>query len=212
MSKQAPQYIKIAQDIIEKIQDGTLQSGDKIMTEMQLCSLYGVSRMTVNKALSTLASDGYVSRIAGKGTFVLEPRVTKFIGDKGSFSNDIRSIGKVPGAILINYEVIRASTVKQVREKLELNDDALVHHITRVRTSDDIRIALSHTYIPVKHLQALDVTVLEGSLYEYLDQEYNLHPSVLDYSFSAILPSEAQKNLLSIESCALFKSRTYQFC
>ena len=48
--KKAPLYITIAQDLMELIQNGTLRSGEQLMTEAQLCEKYQVSRMTANKA------------------------------------------------------------------------------------------------------------------------------------------------------------------
>jgi DNA-binding GntR family transcriptional regulator len=205
VDKKIPRYLEIAQDIIDKIQDGTLRHGEQIMTESQLCEIYNVSRMTVNKALSSLVSKGYITRTAGKGTFVLEPKVTKEIGKSGSFSSDIRSINKKPGAILVDYRVVRASSIVNVAKKLKLEPDELVHNILRIRTSDNVKIALSNTYIPCKYLPALDVTILEGSIYDYLDRELDLHPAAFDYSFNAMLPNEQQKKLLQIDSCALLK-------
>lgn len=206
--KKLPKYQIIEQDIIDKIQDRTLRLGDQLMTEAQLCEQYQVSRMTVNKALTDLVTKGYISRTAGKGTFITEPPITKTIGQKvpGSFSADIRSINKTPGAILVEYRVLRAGDIPLVAQKLSLNDDDLVHYIHRVRTSDQVPIALSCTYIPCKYLPALDVTALESSLYAYLDREYHIHPQALDYTFNALLPTSRQKELLQVDSCALLKS------
>ena len=58
--KNSPRYLAIAQDIITQIQEGKLRPGDQIMTEAQLCEEYVVSRMTVNKALTTLVTKGFV--------------------------------------------------------------------------------------------------------------------------------------------------------
>ncbi len=206
--KKMPLYLTIVQDIMEMIQNGSLRSGEQLMTEAQLCEKYQVSRMTANKALSALVAQGYISRTAGKGSFVLEPKVTKDIGSSNisSFSRDMASVGKKPGAILVEYRVMRAEEAPLAAERLQLAENELLHYIFRIRTSNDIRIALSHTYIPCKYLPALDVTILEGSLYEYLDQTYQIHPRVLDYNFSAILSNKKQQELLQTEACALLKS------
>lgn len=206
--KKMPLYLTIVQDIMEMIQNGSLRSGEQLMTEAQLCEKYQVSRMTANKALSALVAQGYISRTAGKGSFVLEPKVTKDIGSSNisSFSRDMASVGKKPGAILVEYRVMRAEEAPLAAERLQLAENELIHYIFRIRTSNDIRIALSHTYIPCKYLPALDVTILEGSLYEYLDQTYQIHPRVLDYNFSAILSNKKQQELLQTEACALLKS------
>ena len=51
-----PLYQKIKEDILRQIKDGQLLPGDKIPTEYQLMEKYGVSRITVSKALSELKS------------------------------------------------------------------------------------------------------------------------------------------------------------
>lgn len=193
---------------MEMIQNGSLRCGEQLMTEAQLSEKYQVSRMTANKALSALVAQGYISRTAGKGSFVLEPKVTKDIGTSNisSFSRDMDSVGKKPGAILVEYRAMRAEEAPIAAERLHLAENELVHYIFRIRTSDDIRIALSHTYIPCKYLPALDVTILEGSLYEYLDRTYHIHPRVLDYNFNALLSNKKQQELLQTEACALLKS------
>ena len=206
--KKTPLYLIIAQDIMEMIQNGSLRCGEQLMTEAQLSEKYQVSRMTANKALSALVAQGYISRTAGKGSFVLEPKVTKDIGTSNisSFSRDMDSVGKKPGAILVEYRAMRAEEAPIAAERLHLAENELVHYIFRIRTSDDIRIALSHTYIPCKFPPALDVTILEGSLYEFLDHTYHIHPRVLDYNFNALLSNKKQQELLQTEACALLKS------
>lgn len=115
------------------------------------------------------------------------------------------SINKKPGAILVEYRVVYAKEIPDAARQLLLSDNELIHFIHRIRTIDDMRVALSYTYIPCKYLPALDVTILEQSLYRYLDEEYNIHPSATDYTFKALLPTKKQQALLLTESCALLK-------
>lgn len=206
--KKKPLYQIITEDIISQIQSGLLKPGDQIMTEIQLCEKYNISRMTVNKAISVLATQGYITRTAGKGSFVQNVRITKNIGDnvKSSFSNDITSNGNVPGAKLLEYKILFARDIPMVSRELNLEPDEMVHYIYRLRTSDGVPIALSHTYIPCKKLPALDVTCLEKSLYQYLDETYDIHPRVKDYYFNALLSTQEQQELLHTDSCALLRS------
>lgn len=106
----------------------------------------------------------------------------------------------------MEYRVICAEEAPLAAEQLRLEAQELLHYIFRIRTSNDVRIALSHTYIPCKYLPALDVTILEGSLYEYLNNTHQIYPIVLDHNFSALLPSKKQQELLQVDSCALLKS------
>ena len=65
-----PLYQKIKEDILRQIKDRLLLPGDKVPTEYQLMEQYGVSRITVSKALNELKSEGIITRFPHKGTFV----------------------------------------------------------------------------------------------------------------------------------------------
>lgn len=60
----------IADYILSRILDGTLQSGDKLDTERSLSEQLGVSRVSVREALSGLIVMGILEARQGAGTFV----------------------------------------------------------------------------------------------------------------------------------------------
>jgi GntR family transcriptional regulator, arabinose operon transcriptional repressor len=70
MNKATPIYVSLAQRLLCHIADKRLRPGDRLGTEHELVSRYGVSRVTVRQALLTLEEDGYVSRKKALGTFV----------------------------------------------------------------------------------------------------------------------------------------------
>lgn len=67
-----PLYQQIYNDIIEDIKKGSYVPGDKLPSEKELADGYDVSRITSKKALKLLSDDGYIKRIPGKGSFVLD--------------------------------------------------------------------------------------------------------------------------------------------
>ena len=70
-----PLYQTIRNAIESRIMSGALRPGDRIPFEHELMAEYGCSRMTVNKALSALASTGLISRQRRRGSFVTRPRI-----------------------------------------------------------------------------------------------------------------------------------------
>lgn len=66
----ASKYKQIYNQLYELISTGKYRAGDTLPTEMEMVQEYGVSRITVQKALKMLVDAGYIERIAGKGTFV----------------------------------------------------------------------------------------------------------------------------------------------
>ncbi|WP_429587866.1 histidine utilization repressor [Sphingomonas zeicaulis] len=70
-----PLYQTIRNAIETQIMSGALKPGDRIPFEHELMAQYECSRMTVNKALSSLAAAGLISRQRRRGSFVTRPRI-----------------------------------------------------------------------------------------------------------------------------------------
>ena len=82
---QKPKYQILKEYIIETIGLEKLEPGDKIWSENELAQKFKVSRHTVRQAISQLASEGWLYKVHGKGTFV---------GDRiRRKSNKIKTIG-----------------------------------------------------------------------------------------------------------------------
>lgn len=67
-----PVYVQIMELIIEAIQSGELEAGEKIPTERQLAQNFAVNRSTIVHALDEMASLGWIVRKQGSGTRVSE--------------------------------------------------------------------------------------------------------------------------------------------
>ncbi len=65
---------RIVADIEGRIVSGAWPPGSRIPFEIELCELYGCSRMTVNKALGRLVDAGLIERRRKAGSFVARPR------------------------------------------------------------------------------------------------------------------------------------------
>ncbi len=208
--KKKPKYQIIEDYLLERINNNELRPGDQIETEMELSKKFNIGRLTVNKALNYLANAGYIKRIAGKGSFVLASKVHKSINNTqnatnqtGSFSEDMRSIGLTPGSKLIEYKILLASENPDVAQKLNLSPDKYIHYFVRVRTGDGTPIAISYTYLSVDIVPTMDIRALDNSLNVYL-RKINVPLSHnVDYTISACLPTEKQKELLNIDDKAV---------
>ena len=63
-------YEKVYQDLLSRIELGDYGPGDRLPTEKELSGFYGVSRITMKKAMSILVEKEIVVRKPGLGTFV----------------------------------------------------------------------------------------------------------------------------------------------
>jgi DNA-binding GntR family transcriptional regulator len=65
-----PAYLQLVNILRHNVATGTLRPGDQLPSESQLCDRYGVSPMTVRRAINMLADQGVVVAEQGRGTFV----------------------------------------------------------------------------------------------------------------------------------------------
>src|SRR3989339_468959 len=65
-----PMWMQLKSLLQGQIQSGAVIPDSKILSEHELCRMYGVSRTVVREALNELVHDGFIYRIQGKGTFV----------------------------------------------------------------------------------------------------------------------------------------------
>lgn len=197
--KSTPKFKIIENYIKEQIAKKKLNVGEQIMTEEQLCKLFNVSRMTVNKALTNLTETGYINRIPGKGSFVSTPHTSKNIANKSSFTEDMQAIGLIAGSKLISYQILRAKDVPDIAKYLQLGENDMIHYFIRLRTGNNVPIAISYTYISANVVPAIDVKALDGSLYDFL-KSINIVPTCKNMEIRATIPNAKQKELLNIKN------------
>lgn len=73
MESKAAKYAVVKQSIKQQIENGTLAVNDRLPTEAEYAEIYQVSTITVRRALTELAEEGYIKRLKHKGTFVTSP-------------------------------------------------------------------------------------------------------------------------------------------
>jgi DNA-binding GntR family transcriptional regulator len=72
MTRQQPDYQRIAEDLRRQIAAGTLAPGEKLPTKLALAALYGVSKQPVEQAIFVLQGEGLLVGHQGKGVFVAD--------------------------------------------------------------------------------------------------------------------------------------------
>ncbi|WP_235997644.1 GntR family transcriptional regulator [Nocardiopsis coralli] len=66
-------YMAVADHISAAVDTGKLRPGSRLPPERELAESYGVSYMTVRRAMKELRERGVVVSVHGKGTFIAEP-------------------------------------------------------------------------------------------------------------------------------------------
>lgn len=194
-----PLYYQLVQYLTEKIESGELKPGDTFYSERELAEQFGISRMTVRQALQHLVNEGRIIREQGRGTFVAEPKINQPLIRLTSFSEDMRRLGKKPGAKVIEVNVMEADA--KIRELLQLDSSGNVQvlELTRVRTADDRPIALETTHLPLSRFPELAEQDFDGvSLYRLLEEKYGVVAVSATQTIEVGIPNEHEINLLQL--------------
>ena len=93
MESDIPLYSQLVNIIKRNITAGTLNPGDQLPSESELCKNFDISRSTVRQAVSMLEDEGLVVRKQGRGTYVAEPKVRRKTEKLYSFTSEMSSMG-----------------------------------------------------------------------------------------------------------------------
>jgi GntR family histidine utilization transcriptional repressor len=126
-----PRYQQLKDLIIGRISSGELRPQDRVPSENELVESMHVSRMTANRALRELTDEGYVDRIAGRGTFVSDFRSRSHVLEVQNIADEILRRGHTHSCEVLRQsrqhargEIARALNVEQGTDVFHL---LLVH-------------------------------------------------------------------------------------
>ncbi|ENY71774.1 histidine utilization repressor [Aeromonas diversa CDC 2478-85] len=205
----APRYRQIRQFVLDAIGCGELNPGDRIPTEAALCERFGVSRMTVNKALRELTAEGWLVRTAGSGSFVADRRAESPLLEIRNIADEIAERGARYSARVIRLEQQRADD--KVAVQLGLRVGAPIFHSLIVHQSDNEPLQLEERFVDAERLPGYgeqDFTALTPNA--YLMQVCPL--SEMEHLVEAVLPSAGEAALLQVRvdtPCLLLHRRTW---
>ena len=162
---QLPLYKQLKEVIKTKINTGEYTENKRIPTEPEFIENYGVSRITVRKAIEELVAEGYLVKKQGKGTFISGHKVLRKIEYVTGFSDSGKSSQLKTTSILLKKEVLAAN--QELAEKLEIPVGAKVLYTQRKRLGNGVPL-LENNYFDFERFSFLQTEDLTGSLYAIL--------------------------------------------
>ncbi|MCH4053349.1 MAG: GntR family transcriptional regulator [Atopobiaceae bacterium] len=189
-------YSNIENDLRQKILSGEFGPGERLPTEAELCEQYGVSRITVRRAIKNLVDDDMLRRYRGKGTFVrpklheLDANLQNNLGFTG-----LTSLGGKANRHIIEAKRIPASAT--VAAKLGIPQGNEVQYVKRQGIVDGVPLTLDNVYVSTELLPTFIDDLKEGnSLYGLFEQQYKLKLAYAGLSFSAAIATQEEAKLL----------------
>lgn len=192
-----PQYATIRDYIIDQIHAGVFAADERIPSEHKLADQFGVSRLTVQRALRELVGNGILRRTQGSGTFV-NPTTPRFsLIEVRDLADQIKEWGGAPGTELLVQRRLAADA--KLAEQFGLAEGEELFHAALVQSMNDIPVALEERYaLPSVFPDFLEQNFLTISVFDYFASRTRLEE--IDNVVSAIIPERRVCKLLEIES------------
>ncbi|MEQ1142359.1 histidine utilization repressor [Acinetobacter soli] len=204
-----PLYLRVKHMISQRIYDGTWPVNKKIPSESELVNLLGCSRMTVNRALRELTTEGLLVRIQGVGSFVAEGQGRTALFQVNNIAEEILARNHKHHAQVLVLEKIQANAEQSVL--MQIREGQTLFHSIIVHFENDVPVQIEDRLV--------DPVIIPN----YLDQDFqNITPNAYlmskapvtegEHVVTAILATAQECKWLKInktEPCLLIRRRTW---
>lgn len=190
-----PRYVQLRQRLSEGVKKGIFPPGSHLPPEREIALITDFSRVTVRKAIQSLAEDGMIVQRQGSGSFVasrpdlIEQKLSRLT----SFSEDMARRGKTSRSRWLERGLFMPSPDETM--SLGLSSDDSVSRISRLRLADEEPIAIERASLPVDILP--NPLAVETSLYDTLERAGHRPVRALQ-KISAVNMTNADADLLAV--------------
>jgi len=190
------QYLALKNELQTSIIDGKYRPGDTLPSENELKSKYALSRFTIRQALDELEKEGFIIRLKGKGSIVMN-RKRKSLG---IFSIEgFTAIARHQGDVRTEF----------LREPYSVNwDQEFFHELSaeeikygaicyeRLRSVGEEPLMLEYTYIPKHEIPAIKKgEFVNESLFETLSDLFGI---LIKKAHQELVATGASKKVASL--------------
>lgn len=188
-------------EILEQLCTTQLSPGDMLPGERVLEETYGVSRITVRRAIGDLVASGVLKRARGKGTFVApSPLVSRL--HLASFSQEMEAQQlQSSSKILLSARAHAPSNVASF-----FGSTSAHTHLRRLRLGNGVPYAIDDAWYNSTYVPDLLENDVYNSVYAILGTEYNVPVTDAIQTATAVNATDEIAELLEVQpGAALLK-------
>ncbi|PIJ48688.1 histidine utilization repressor [Erwinia sp. OLTSP20] len=205
----APIYQRVKQAIIHQIVAGRWKARQRVPSESELVNELGVSRMTINRALRELTSEGYLIRMQGVGTFVAENKGYTAMLEVHNIAEEIAQRGHQHSCNILRLRTVKAGPEQAAVLGLTTGQDVFQSLI--VHYENDLPVQLEDRLVNPQVVPGyLQQDYHQMTPYTYLMRVAPLTAG--EHVVEAVLPDARQCALLMLEQdepCLLIRRQTW---
>lgn len=191
MSSGKSKFIDLSEKIIDKIKQGELQPGDQIPSENELIKTFNISNTTARKTLLEIESKGWVRRIKGKGTFVLnrteDHHLLRTLGSiyatRRGFHDSLIAEGFTPKNIVIEKTILPDGISSEINNRHFIIQGPVLK-LHQLRYADELLIKDEVKYISMALCPKINRTPTEVSYFKVYEDQYHLQINEVQQTLS----------------------------
>lgn len=198
-----PRHEQLSDWLRERLVAGEYAAHDQLPSEHDLGELFGVSRITVRRALATLENEGLIYRRQGLGSFAAPPKLPQGLVRLTDFAQDMERAGLAAASRVLFHG--QAAAPPAVAAALNVADGAFVVRLDRLRLGNGDPIALDRTWLPPFYAQFLEGHDLaKETIYRILERDYDIPIVRARYRIEATVAGGEEAKALEVpEGAAL---------
>jgi len=147
-TKRPPAFQAIKTHVLAKIHEGVWKDGEAIPGEEALAREFGVSRMTVNRAIRELSDEQIVERIQGSGTYVAQQKYQSTLVEIRNIADEIAARGHKHRSELHRLERIKSGDA--LGRRFGLPADEVLYHSVVVHFENEQPIQVEDRHVNPK--------------------------------------------------------------
>jgi GntR family transcriptional regulator len=184
-----PLWVQLKNQIEEAITSGKLPENSRLPSEQALCGIFDISRPVIRSALSALAAEGRIIKVARTGMFVA-PRMDQvdLVTSTLGVFDDLAAWGNKPSVKTFAFGLAPAD--EDERKVFRLPEDFDVIRIVRVYFSDGRPLTHTRISLPAHRLPGMEKLDIENkAVFETIRKFYGLTVERADRWLRAALPT-----------------------
>ncbi|CAN7580188.1 histidine utilization repressor [Pseudoduganella sp. LjRoot289] len=203
-----PIFQRIKDHLLEQIAAGVWKEGDVIPSEQALVKQFGVSRMTVNRAVRELTAEQVLTRRQGSGTYVAQQKYQATLLEIKSIADEVRARGHVHRSSLQLLEQSKAGDL--LAKQFELAPASVLFHSVIVHFENGVPIQVEDRWVN----PACAPLYMSQDFAAITPNEYLMAAAPLQgatYSIEALSPPRDIADMLAIDTrqpCLVLKRQT----
>jgi GntR family transcriptional regulator len=177
---------------------GKLRAGDRLPSEQRLSRAYGVSPLTVRRALASLVEEGYLDRRPGRGTLIRRNGKERVVLNLSGDIDELLSLGKETVTKVLRFKLIHGH--RKAIDFLKLNPNEPTYFAEKVRYWKRTPFMVVEEFVPRSLIGSLPLDWnLSESFYFILTQKKGIIPKGVTQTIESVIADHRIASLLRIE-------------